>query len=209
MVASDTVPAAAADTLEAATRPCSKKAVNNVLNAGQTEAMQVIIGMMANETLCAVCLIQALTQPMPDGISLAFACHHQNENRCDEDTGLSRILPSLRKATLSNRETVLALMVAVEAGATGPADSSAWSLLTSVAWLRQRKRLDPFMFSGADCAYCVLETVEYVCGEGCAKSKLHVRAPDTANSPPRGVARAPCATAMHVPAVVHYSLCYD
>ncbi len=37
----------------------------------------------------------------------------------------------------------------------------------------------PTISVAADCAYCLLETVDYVCGQGCAKAKLHVNPPTT------------------------------
>ncbi len=99
-------------------RPCSKSDIYAVLNAGKEDGANVITGMMSTNLECALCLIQALPQPMPDGIMLAWACHHQEENRCDEATGLSRILPLLEHATLSHRDTIVVLMTAVEAGRT-------------------------------------------------------------------------------------------
>jgi hypothetical protein len=99
-------------------RPCSKSDIYAVVNAGKEEGANVIAGLMSTNLECALCLIQALTQPMPDGIMLAWACHHQDENRCDEATGLSRILPFLERATLSHRDTIVVLMTAVEAGRT-------------------------------------------------------------------------------------------
>jgi hypothetical protein len=99
-------------------RPCSKSDIYAVVNAGKEEGANVITGMMSTNLECALCLIQALTRPMPDGIMLAWACHHQEENRCNEATGLSRILPLLENATLSHRDTIVVLMTAVEAGGT-------------------------------------------------------------------------------------------
>ena len=89
-----------------------------MVNAGKEEGANVITGMMSTNLECALCLIQALTRPMPDGIMLAWACHHQEENRCNEATGLSRISPLLEHATLSHRDTIVVLMTAVEAGRT-------------------------------------------------------------------------------------------
>ena len=99
-------------------RQCSKSDIYAVWNAGKEEGANVITGMMSTNLECALCLIQALTQPLPDGIMLAWACHHQEENRCNEATGLSRILPLLENATLSHRDTIVVLMTAVEAGGT-------------------------------------------------------------------------------------------
>ena len=100
-------------------RPCSKSDIYAVLNAGKEDGANVITGMMSTNLECALCLIQALTQPMPDGITLAWACHHQEENRCNEATGgLSRMLPLLEHATLSHRDTIVVLMTSVEAGGT-------------------------------------------------------------------------------------------
>ena len=99
-------------------RPCSKSDIYAVVNAGKEEGANMITGMMSTNLECALCLIQALTRPMPDGIMLAWACHHQEENRCNEATGLSRISPLLEHATLSHRDTIVVLMTAVEAGRT-------------------------------------------------------------------------------------------
>jgi hypothetical protein len=115
-MAPDVPPESANDPAPEPARPCSKSDIYDVLNAGKEEGAQAIAGMMGTNLECALCLLQALTQPMPDGLMLAWACHHQNENRCDEDTGLSRILPLLGRAALSQRDSIVSLLTAVEAG---------------------------------------------------------------------------------------------
>ena len=96
---------------------CSKQDVRGVINAGADldQAQQVVMGLMAENTPCALCIVMCSSAVKFDAVLCLHACMHQNENRCDDETGLRRIAQLVPKANLLNRTSILSLLSPVEA----------------------------------------------------------------------------------------------
>ena len=118
---------------------CSQAEIDKVLSAG-ANAQSVVVGMMSTNMPCVMCMIGCKSHPMPDSLRCLFGCQHQNENRCDESTGKSRVVPLLASASLADRGSLIRILEVLE----------------------------------ADCVFCVLETIESVCGAACLLEHLHL-----------------------------------
>ena len=123
-------------------KSCSQTELSSVLRvATSSEQLQsVVLSLMETNVLCGLCIVQCASEPLPDAVRCVFACGHERENRCDEETGVLRIGPLIRRATLHDRASITSMLEPVE----------------------------------RDCAYCVLATVEFVCGRGCVLENLHI-----------------------------------
>jgi hypothetical protein len=93
--------------------PCSKSDAQAVLTA--TDQTAAVMGMLATNAPCALCIIPCAGEPMPDAIRCVNKCQHQRENRCDDSTGVARVSPMIDAASLSDRDSVIRLLQAAEA----------------------------------------------------------------------------------------------
>jgi hypothetical protein len=96
---------------------CSKADLRGVSEA-------TVMQLMETNILCGICILEALTghlivTPL-DAARLLFSCLHQDENRCDQATGLSRIEPMLPLASVDDRGSLVRMLELVEAGARIP-----------------------------------------------------------------------------------------
>jgi hypothetical protein len=98
-------------------RHCSKRDLLGVINAGsdRDKAQQVVMGLMVTNTPCAMCIVMCATRIKFDAVLCMHACLTQNENRCDDETGLERIAKLIPEANLLDRASILSLLVPVEA----------------------------------------------------------------------------------------------
>ena len=107
--------------------PCSKKEVRTVLNASpQSRAGAVkdaVKDLLMTNTLCAMCILQRVSTPIPDILLEIQSCMHQEENRCDASTGLSRIVSLIPLASIHDRDSIFRMIDVVEAGTSNAAAS--------------------------------------------------------------------------------------
>ena len=98
-------------------RHCSKRDLLGVINAGsdRDKAQQVVMGLMVTNTPCAMCIVMCATRIKFDAVLCMHACLTQNENRCDDETGLERIAKLIPEANLLDRASILSLLIPVEA----------------------------------------------------------------------------------------------
>ena len=74
-------------------------------------------------TLCAMCILQRVSTPIPDILLEIQSCMHQEENRCDASTGLSRIVSLIPLASIHDRDSIFRMIDVVEAGTSNAAAS--------------------------------------------------------------------------------------
>jgi hypothetical protein len=100
-----------------AERYCSKQDLLGVVNAGsdRDKAQEVVMRLMVENTPCAMCIVMCATATKFDAVLCMQACLHQDENRCDDETGLGRIANLVPKADLLDRNSILTLLSPVEA----------------------------------------------------------------------------------------------
>ena len=102
---------------------CSKAELRSVsASSGGTSGVEAaVVQLMETNVLCGVCIIQELTgqgiATLMDAARALFRCLHQEENRCDQETGLSRIEPMLPLASIDDRGSLVRMLELVEAGA--------------------------------------------------------------------------------------------
>jgi hypothetical protein len=92
---------------------CSKQDVQSVLSS--SDQTGTVLGMMATNPNCALCIIPCGSRGMPDALPCILACSHQRENKCDDSTGLARIMPLVDQASLQNRSLIVRMLELVEA----------------------------------------------------------------------------------------------
>ena len=100
---------------------CSKVELRSVIESPAADAFEQLL---QTNPLCGVCMIQAAqavttTVTNPTALDLGpavWGCSHQEENRCDQATGLSRIEPMLVLASVADRGSLVRMLELVEAG---------------------------------------------------------------------------------------------
>jgi hypothetical protein len=102
---------------------CSKAELRSVSEAGDG-APAAVMQLMETNVPCGICILEALTGhiivTLLDAARLIFSCLHQEENRCDQATGLSRIEPMLPLASVDDQGSLVRMLELVEAGARIP-----------------------------------------------------------------------------------------
>jgi len=101
---------------------CSKVEYRSVVESpGVVDAVQQLL---QTNPLCGNCIAQAYQAVVTTVANLTsidkaralLGCLHQEENRCDQATGLSRIEPMLVLASVADRGSLLRMLELVEAG---------------------------------------------------------------------------------------------
>ena len=95
---------------------CSKSLVRSVLDATEKERVSMITQLLPTNPECARCIMSAGSMPFPDKILGIHGCQHQEENRCDETTGLSRIVPLIPLASVHDSASLIRMIDIVDAG---------------------------------------------------------------------------------------------
>ena len=103
---------------------CSKVELRSVIESPADKIVDAFEQLLQTNPLCGVCMIQALqavtttvTNPTAlDLVPAVWRCSHQEENRCDQATGLSRIEPMLVLASVADRGSLVRMLELVEAG---------------------------------------------------------------------------------------------
>ena len=143
--------------------------------------------------MCCTTLVQhsdSLHEIVGRPLSVVF------HDRCSATTGLDRISGLIRQANLSRRDSIIVLMERTEAGA--GAFARVHRRFEAVpSWHALIAQCDPYPCTAgtpqmqlyaasyiraayrADCAYCVLETVKFACGESCVQNQVAHRTATT------------------------------
>ena len=103
---------------------CSKVEYRSMVESPTSKIADVGQQLVDTNPLCGGCMIQAAqavrkTVANPTALDLGRAllgCLHQEENRCDQATGLSRIEPMLLLASVADRGSLVRMLELVEAG---------------------------------------------------------------------------------------------
>jgi hypothetical protein len=103
---------------------CSKVELRSVIESPSGKIADAFEQLLQTNPLCGDCMIQALravtttvTNPTAlDLVPVVWRCSHQEENRCDQATGLSRIEPMLVLASVADRGSLVRMLELVEAG---------------------------------------------------------------------------------------------
>ena len=110
---------------DASSLPCSNAELQSLIDA--EDPLPVAQALLVTNPACAMCVIpcrSGVRQSQVDqgirvfGISnlvCVFKCAHQNENVCNDVTGLSNILPFIDAAALHDRASLIRLLELVEA----------------------------------------------------------------------------------------------
>jgi hypothetical protein len=127
-VSRPTVPVSAAgrELLRSTTAPphCSKEEMRTVLNASPQSRAGAVKDLLMTNTLCGMCILERVSAPIPDILLEIQSCTHQEENRCDASTGLSRIVSLIPVASIQDRASIFRMVDVVEAGMSNAAASS-------------------------------------------------------------------------------------
>jgi hypothetical protein len=145
---------------------CSKAELRSVSESSGAGAQAIFMQLMETNVLCGICILQALTGQvivtLLDAGRYLFSCLHQEENRCDQETGLSRIEPILPLASVDDRGSFVRMLELVEAGACIPPHLSGTrrgmcchALQTvPTAFSRQSSTCTAWTSSARSCEYC-------------------------------------------------------
>jgi hypothetical protein len=97
---------------------CSKVEFRSVIES--PGVVGAVLNLLQTNPPCGVCMAQAvMTVAHPTAFEKGRAvvvCLHQEENRCDQATGLSRIEPMLLLASIADRGSLVRMLELVEAG---------------------------------------------------------------------------------------------
>jgi hypothetical protein len=104
--------------------PCSKEEMRTVLNASPQSRAGAVKDLLVRNTLCGTCILERASAPIPDILLEIQSCTHQEENRCDASTGLSRIVSLIPLASIHDRDSIFRMVDVVEAGTSNAAASS-------------------------------------------------------------------------------------
>ena len=96
---------------------CSKEELRSVLDASPQSRREAVVQLLTTNPLCGACIASIASLAPPDSLFAALGCMHQEENRCDAPTGLSRIESLIPFASLSDRDSLIRMVELVEAGA--------------------------------------------------------------------------------------------
>lgn len=97
-------------------RACSKAETRTVLAAA--DPTPSVMEMLSTNPACALCIIPCADKPGVDVVICVQGCQHQEENRCDNSTGIRRIAPLVSTASLDDRDSLVRMLVAVESDCT-------------------------------------------------------------------------------------------
>jgi hypothetical protein len=103
--------------------PCSKEEMRTVLNASPQSRAGAVKDLLVTNTLCGMCILERVAFPIPDILVEIQSCTHQEENRCDASTGLSRIVSLIPLASIHDRDSIFRMVEVVEAGTSNAAAS--------------------------------------------------------------------------------------
>ena len=104
--------------------PCSKEEMRTVLNASPQSRAGAVKDLLMTNTPCGMCILERASAPIPDILLEIQRCSHQEENRCDASTGLSRIVSLIPLASIHDRASIFRMVDVVEAGTSNAAASS-------------------------------------------------------------------------------------
>ena len=110
--------------------PCSKEEMRTVLNASPQSRAGAVKDLLATNTLCGMCILERASAPIPDILLEIQSCTHQEENRCDASTGLSRIVSLIPLASIHDRDSIFRMVDVVEAGTSNAAASSVFGTVS-------------------------------------------------------------------------------
>ena len=110
--------------------PCSKEEMRTVLNASPQSRAGAVKDLLTTNTLCGMCILERASAPIPDILVEIQSCTHQEENRCDASTGLSRIVSLIPLASIHDRDSIFRMVDVVEAGTSNAAASFASSTVS-------------------------------------------------------------------------------
>jgi hypothetical protein len=102
---------------EAPSLYCSKEDLRSVLDASPQSRREAVVQLLTTNPLCGACIASIASLAPPDSLFAALGCMHQEENRCDAPTGLSRIESLIPFASVSDRDSLIRMVELVEAGA--------------------------------------------------------------------------------------------
>ena len=106
--------------LQSEGRACSKAEAQAVLSAA-ADPIPVVMQMMGTNPSCATCIISRCVEAKgADSVMCLQSCQHQQENRCDESTGLQRLAPLLSNVSLDDRDSLVRLLLLAESDCTRP-----------------------------------------------------------------------------------------
>jgi hypothetical protein len=91
--------------------------MRTVLDASPQSRAEAVTLLLTTNTLCGMCILEHASTPIPDILVPLQGCMHQEENRCDASTGLSRIASLVPLASVHDRDSIVRMVDAVEAGA--------------------------------------------------------------------------------------------
>jgi hypothetical protein len=103
--------------------PCSKEEMRTVLHAPPQSRAGAVKDLLMTNTLCGMCILERVSAPIPDVLMEIQSCMHQEENRCDASTGLSRIVSLIPLASIHDRDSIFRMVDVVEAGTSNAAAS--------------------------------------------------------------------------------------
>ena len=103
---------------------CSKVELRSVIESPAGHVTEALLQLLQTNPLCGDCMLRAYqavvtTVANPTAFDKSRAllgCLHQEENRCDQATGLSRIEPMLVLASVADRGSLVRMLELVEAG---------------------------------------------------------------------------------------------
>jgi len=110
--------------------PCSKEEMRKVLNASPQSRAGAVRDLLTTNTLCGMCILERVSAPIPDILLEIQSCTHQEENRCDASTGLSRIVSLIPVASIHDRDSIFRMVDVVEAGTSNAAASSVFGTVS-------------------------------------------------------------------------------
>ena len=129
-----TVPVSGArrELLRSITAPpaCSKEEMRTVLNASPQSRAGAVKDLLVRNTLCGMCILERVSAPIPDILLEIQSCTHQEENRCDASTGLSRIMSLIPLTSIHDRDSIFRMVDVVEAGTSNAAASSVFGTVS-------------------------------------------------------------------------------
>jgi hypothetical protein len=110
--------------------PCSKEEMRTVLNASPQSRARAVKDLLVRNTPCGMCILERASAPIPDILGEIQRCMHQEENRCDASTGLSRIVSLIPVASIHDRDSIFRMVDVVEAGTSNAAASSVFGTVS-------------------------------------------------------------------------------
>jgi hypothetical protein len=98
-------------------RHCSSAEIRTVLDSAPQSRADAVKQLLVTNAPCGLCILERVSIPLPDILVAVQGCMHQEENRCDASTGLSRISSLIPLGSIHDRGFIVGLVEVVEAGA--------------------------------------------------------------------------------------------